>query len=63
MYWYGMRLRGFSIGCQPMEGLVDWVEAQNPNYYDYLFYDRKLTDDEVKQYDLEFFGNIPLIDN
>lgn len=23
MYVYGMRLRGFSLGCQPMNGLRD----------------------------------------
>ena len=24
LYKYGMRLRGFSIGCQPMNGLYAW---------------------------------------
>ena len=26
MYKYGMRLRGFSIGCQPMDGFVKKYE-------------------------------------
>lgn len=58
MYWYGMKLRGFSIGCQPMEGLKDWCDAESPNYYSYLFYERKLTDKEVADYELEYFGEV-----
>ena len=54
-YLYGMKLRGFSIGCQPMNGLVkrkdDWSKNR---YHDILVYDRQLTADEMDQYDLEF---------
>lgn len=55
-YAYGMRLRGFSPGCQPMEGLIDNLGAFNFNgrlYYDVLVYDRPLTDEEVRDYELD----------
>ena len=52
---YGMKQRGFSIGCQPKEGLVDWYDTVKgeTGYWSIIEYDRKLTDDEVKKYELE----------
>lgn len=57
-YKYGMRLRGFSIGCQPMDGLIDWkdVDRQGTGYWSILAYNRKLTVDEQKSYSLSFIG-------
>lgn len=52
-YFYGMRLRGFSHGCQPMNGLVDHYPDMSGKYYDVLVYDRQLTDEEVKNYELD----------
>lgn len=53
-YRYGMRLRGFSIGCQPMAGLVDWADCDsNSRYYSILVYDRKLSREEASEYDLD----------
>ena len=52
MYVYGMRLRGFSPGCQPMDGL-DAVMEGNKKYYNILIYDRELTDEEVRDYELD----------
>lgn len=57
-YVYGMRLRPYSIGCQPREGLV----RANPHeayfnrrrYWSVLTYDRPLTDYELENYDLDF---------
>jgi hypothetical protein len=51
---YGMKLRGFAPGCQPMEDFVDWsdCEPEDP-YHSILLYRRELTAEEVKQYDLE----------
>lgn len=54
MYKYGMRLRGFSLGCQPMNGLV--TRLNSTEYWDELVYNRKLTDEEVRCYDLEYIG-------
>lgn len=53
VYKYGMRLRGFSMGCQPMRGLVERQDDQTGKYWDILVYDRKLTDEEVRSFDLD----------
>lgn len=52
VYCYGMRLRGFSPGCQPMNGLVNVLEG-NDKYYNILVYMRELTDEEVRDYELD----------
>ncbi len=56
MFKYGMRLRGFSIGCQPKEGFYDRQDDISGKYYDILVYSRKLTDEEVRDYELDFLG-------
>lgn len=50
---YGMRLRGFSIGCQPKEGFIRREDDQTGRYWDIIIYDRPLTDDETKHYSLD----------
>ena len=57
MYKYGMRLRGFSIGCQPMKGLVERQDDTTGKYWDILVYDRELTDKEIEDYELERITN------
>lgn len=42
MYEYGMRLRGFSIGCQPMNGLIDWQDT------DGKYHNKKTVADGIK---------------
>ena len=41
--------------CQPMDGLLkrkdDWCKGR---YHDILVYDRKLTDKELEDYELDF---------
>lgn len=56
MYKYGMRLRGFSIGCQPMQGFIRRLDDKSGKYYDILVYDRKLSEEEIKNYELEYLG-------
>lgn len=56
LYKYGMRLRGFSIGCQPMNGFVYRVDDAKGRYYDILVYDRVLTGKEVMDYELDYLG-------
>ena len=58
-YWYGMRHRGFSPGCQPKDGLVRCAtrelcgtELAN-RYFDILIYSRQLTRTELRQYELD----------
>lgn len=52
-YKYGMRFRGFSIGCQPKQGLVERQDDPTGVYYDILVYDRMLTDKEIADYELD----------
>lgn len=52
-YRYGMLHRGFSIGCQPMEGLVRREDDSYGEYFDILVYERPLTKEECEQYELE----------
>ena len=58
-YKYGMRLRGFSIGCQPMKNF--W-ERQDDNgnydrrYHDILLYTEKLADEDLRNYELDYLG-------
>lgn len=52
-YYYGMRLRGYSIGCQPKEGFVECLKDNDGEYHDVIVYDRKLTDEEVRDYELD----------
>lgn len=56
LYTYGMRLRGFSPGCQPMNGLVRREDSAGKKYYDVLVYDRELTEKEVRDYELDALG-------
>ena len=53
---YGMRLRGFSTGCQPKEGFVERQDDETGKYYDILIYNRPLTDKELADYELDYLG-------
>ena len=53
-YKYGMKYRGFSIGCQPMKGLDHREDDTTGKYHDILIYDRKLTNEEVRDYELVY---------
>ena len=52
-YTYGMRLRGFSPGCQPRGGLIERKDDPSGKYWDLLVYSRELTDEEVRSYELD----------
>lgn len=52
-YRYGMRLRGFSIGCQPSDGLIRREDDPTGKYWDIVVYNRALTEAEVKHYSLD----------
>lgn len=62
MYKYGMKQRGFSIGCQPMQGFIERQDSNGMKgthgrvYWDILIYDRELTEEEVSHYSLEKIG-------
>lgn len=53
---YGMRLRGFSPGCQPKDGFIDRQDDDTGKYYDILIYNRPLTEKEVADYELDYLG-------
>lgn len=62
-YVYGMRLRGFSVGCQPKQGLLglaDYASAiwDTSEYHDVIEYDRQLTADEIAAYELDYLGRV-----
>lgn len=58
LYVYGMRLRGFSPGCQPKQGIVEALEDAANRYHNLLVYDRKLTAEEARDYELDFIKTI-----
>ena len=58
MYKYGMRLRGFAPACQPMNGLVNREDDPTGKYHDVLVYDRKLTEQELREYELDYLGEV-----
>lgn len=56
LFVYGMRLRGFSPGAQPKNGLVGVVDRLADGfrgYYDILLYNRPLTAEEIRDYELD----------
>lgn len=57
-YFYGMRHRGFSPGCQPKDGLIERLDDTTGRYWDILVYDRKLTPKELRDYELDFIPAI-----
>lgn len=60
MYKYGMRLRGFSIGCQPMTGLVRREGDPTGKYHDILIYNRMLNDNEQDAFELDYLGEVSM---
>ena len=54
VFKYGMRSRGFSPGCQPVDGLICAEDDPLQDYHNVLVYDRMLSRDEVKAYELDF---------
>lgn len=54
MFKYGMRLRPVGIGCQP-KGFVKFDESDR-RYWNVLYYDRKLTEEEQRNFELDFLG-------
>ena len=56
LFMYGMRLRPFSIGCQPMEGLARVEEDNTGKYWNILFYANPLNDHEQEEYELDYLG-------
>jgi len=64
MYKYYLTQRGPGPGCQPKDfvaikdyGIKRFVEGMNIRAWGYIWYDRKLTDKEIQEYELLEDGN------
>ena len=65
MFIYGMRCRPFSIGTFPKEGFIRAGSHEmltdldcKDRYYDVLVYNRKLTGEELYEYELDYIGRL-----
>ena len=56
LHKYGMRLRGFSIGCQPMRNLDHVEDDPTGNYWNILYYTERLTKEDEQDYELDYLG-------
>lgn len=56
---YGMKNRGFSVGCQPMEGFMSREDDPSGKYYDIITYSRRLLDDEIEAFELDDLNRKP----
>lgn len=56
MYKYGMRLRPFSIGCQPTDGLIRVEDDNTGKYWNILYYAFPLNDHEQEGFELDYLG-------
>lgn len=54
-YMYGYRLRPPSVGTQP-KGFLRFKAQEYLDYWGYVIYNRKLTEKEMDQYDLDYLG-------
>ena len=55
LHLYGMRLRGYSPGCQP-KGVVEARDDPSGRYYNILVYATKLPLKDENRYDLTYLG-------
>lgn len=53
VYKYGMRARGCSPGAQPKDGFIDREDDPLGEYHDVISYSRRLTDQELTDYELD----------
>lgn len=53
-----MTERGFATMCQPTEDLVEAIEDTSDTFYNILVYDRRLSNSEIKQYELIYLGKV-----
>ena len=58
-YKYGMKLRGFSLGCQPLGSLDSVEDDPTGRYYDILTYTKRLEPEVMDKYDLVMIGVEP----
>lgn len=52
IYKYGMRCRPYSIGCQPMQNLIEAQEDPAGVYWNILLYSEPLSPEQIAHYSL-----------
>ena len=62
-YFYGMRLRGFSPGCQPMKGFIQRLDFGSNKYWDVIIYDRPLSKEDERHFSLTPLYGFEYTDN
>lgn len=53
LYFYGMRNRGYSIGCQP-GNVYERYDSETPEYHDIIAYTSELSDYDLYVYELDY---------
>lgn len=59
LYKYGMHLRPYGIGCQPMHGLIccaDGAVVDLRRYHNFIYYTERLSKEDASHYDLDYLG-------
>ena len=59
-YKYGMRLRPYSISCQPKDGFLCVAEGgtvDGYSYHNFVYYIDKLGKETADNYDLDYLGS------
>lgn len=57
LYKYGMKHRGFSIGCQPAgTKYYEDCNKEKTGFWSYIYYEKPLDDELIKKYELEFIS-------
>lgn len=60
LYKYGMRLRGFSLGCQPRDNFYRRLDDTTNKYYDILLYTKPLDRCDTISYELDYIGTVEI---
>lgn len=59
LHKYGMRLRPYGKGCQPMQRLVCCDEGAviyGHSYHNFIYYTERLSEEDVKNYGLDYIN-------
>lgn len=44
------------MGCQPMKNFIEKVDDTTGRYHDILIYSKKLSNEDVEAYELDYLG-------
>jgi hypothetical protein len=62
-YIYGMKLRPFSIGCQP-PGHIDYIDSnkKESGFYGFVVYEKELSSEMMNRFELAPVSNPELLE-